>query len=119
MGGEIKSIPGTTEFPNQLEIQESDHRIEVLDFECKSVVFITEMGRTTYFFNENITVDPKYFDEHRFGNWFQYLTQSNGAIPLKFITEMNGFTQIAEAEKIESLKVDDQKFDIQNYIKKQ
>ncbi|MBK8501328.1 MAG: hypothetical protein IPL46_03475 [Saprospiraceae bacterium] len=119
MGGEIKSIPGDTEFPKQLEIQKSDNRIKVMQHECNSIVFITEMGTTTYYFNENISIDANHYDKHRFGNWSTYLREANGAIPLKFMTAMNGFTQIAEAIEIETENVDDQKFDILNYIRKE
>ena len=117
MGGQVKSIPGNTEFPQQLEIQESDSRINILDYECRSLILITEQGKTTYYFNSQFSVDPKKFGDHRFGNWAQYLVRSQGAIPLKFITEMSGFTQISEAEMIDEQEVDYQKFDIMKYIK--
>lgn len=62
----------------------------------------TSSGEINYYADE-ITIDASNFSSHYFMQWNEILKQTNGGIPLKTITQHQGYTEIKTAIKIEKL----------------
>jgi len=58
----------------------------VLGYPCDELILTCKSGVQKYYFNSKLSVDTKLFANHKFGNWFDYLSKSN-ALPLKSVME--------------------------------
>ena len=56
-------------------------------------------------------MDTKLYLNHKFGNWYDYLSKSN-ALPLKSIIETAQFTIESTATEIRPMKVDYKEFEL-------
>lgn len=116
MDGKVSSVNANIEFPPSPKIESNKEKVNVLNYRCKSRIFITELTKTTYFYSKKIAIDPKNFENHRFGNWSKYLSVSKGALPLRIVSAYEDYIQILEAVKVEEKEVPDEKFDISTYL---
>lgn len=116
-GSKIRSFPGSTEYPKEFKYNFSKETLTVVGYQCNSVVVSTESGQTTYFYNNSISVNINNFENHRFGNWNNYLKATNGALPLKYIVKQKDFTLIATAVQVEQRNLDDSEFNIDKILK--
>ena len=73
------------------------------------ILFKGRLTNTTYFYSDEIFIDPSYFKGHNYGNWYQYLEETN-ALPLKIITKNNFLHMEITAIKIIFTEVDDSEF---------
>ena len=71
---------------------------------CKS-------GVQKYYFNSKIAVDPKLFENHKYGNWYDYLSKSN-SLPLKLVVNNNQFTLESIAVEVKEMKLDKTIFEL-------
>jgi hypothetical protein len=83
--------------------------IDILGYKCDELILICKSGVQKYYFNSKLKIDPKLFENHKFGNWYKYVSQSQ-AVPLKMILDNAQFSVIIAATAIESQKIDDQLF---------
>jgi len=116
--GVIQSVSGGLKYPPAPEILESTEEVTILGYKCESKIFDSAGMKTIYYFSDQITVNPEVFSRHRFGNWAEYLKNSDGGLPLKIVIEQEEFTQILEAVKIENRIIDKAKFDVSSYMDK-
>jgi len=114
--GDIKMISADLAYPPAPKIEASNEKSNVLDYECNAIIFLSDTQKTTYYFSKDISVNPKKFEAHRFGNWATYLNQANGGLALKIVTEHATYTQIMEAVKIEKKVMAQKEFDIKSYV---
>ena len=68
-------------------------------------------GVQKYYYNANLSVDPKLFVNHKYGNWYDYLSNSN-ALPLKSVIETPQFTMESVATEVNPMKLDLHTFEI-------
>ena len=73
-------------------------------------------GVQKYYFNSKLSVDTKLFANHKFGNWFDYLSKSN-ALPLKSVIETAQFTIESIATEIKPMPLETKAFDLPTGIK--
>lgn len=83
----------------------------LLGLKCKSVVANSRLGRTTYYYNEEIGIDPSGFLGHNLDGWYHYCTLTR-SLPLLVKYEFKGYTQIQRAIALHPRKVDDSEFEI-------
>jgi len=83
--------------------------IDVLGYKCDELILTCRSGIQKYYFNSKLKIDPKLFENHKFGNWYQYLSQSQ-AVPLKMILDNAQFSVVIVATAIQPQKIDDQLF---------
>ena len=88
---------------------------EILGFKCDEIILTCKSGVQRYYFNSKIAVDAKLFTNHKFGNWYQYLSLSN-ALPLKMVIETAQFTMTSEATEVTPSKLDDKQFQLPSGI---
>ncbi len=89
---------------------------EILGYKCDEVILTCKSGVQKYYFNSKLAVDPKLFTNHKFGNWFDYLSKSN-ALPLKSIVETAQFTMESVATEVKQMKLDASTFELPAGIK--
>src|SRR5258706_9012737 len=56
--------------------------IEVLGYKCDELILNCKSGIQKYYFNSKLSVETKLYTNHKYGNWFDYLSRAN-ALPLK------------------------------------
>jgi hypothetical protein len=76
---------------------------------CKS-------GVQKYYFNSKLSVDTKLFSNHKFGNWFDYLSKSK-SLPLKSVVETAEFTLESVATEVNRMQLDSKNFELPSGIK--
>ena len=83
--------------------------VDILGYKCDELIFTCKSGVQKYYFNSKLQIDPKLFENHKFGNWHHYLLQSK-AVPLKMMIDNAQFSVVSMATNIQPEKIDDQFF---------
>jgi hypothetical protein len=99
-----------------LKIEVNKNVTEVLGYKCDEVILTCKSGVQKYYFNSKLSVDTKLFSNHKFGNWFDYLSKSN-SLPLKSAIETAQFTMESVATEIKQMKHDTKTFELPTGIK--
>ncbi|TKB96817.1 hypothetical protein [Pedobacter cryophilus] len=107
---------GSLQGDEVLKVELNKNVTEVLGYKCDEVILTCISGVQKYYFNSKLAVDAKLFANHKFGNWFDYLSKSN-SLPLKSIIDNAQFTLESVATEIKSLKLDDKEFELPAGIK--
>ena len=89
---------------------------EVLGYKCDEVILTCKSGVQKYYFNSKLSVDAKLFANHKFGNWYEYLSKSN-SLPLKSVIETAQFTLESVATEVKPMKLDTKTFELPAGIK--
>jgi hypothetical protein len=84
---------------------------EILGYKCDELILACKSGTQKYYFNPKLSVDPKLFVNHRFGNWYDFLSKSN-SLPLKSIIDNSQFTLESVATEIKEMKLDKAFFEL-------
>ena len=48
--------------------------VDILGYKCDELILTCKSGVQKYYFNSKLKIDPKLFENHKFGNWYQYLS---------------------------------------------
>jgi hypothetical protein len=83
--------------------------IEILGYKCDELVLTCKSGIQKYYFNARFAVDPKLFVNHKFGNWYDFVSKSN-ALPLKSVIDNAQFSLESTATAINEIKLDNSFF---------
>jgi hypothetical protein len=84
---------------------------EILGYKCDEIILTCKSGIQKYYYNSKLAVDTKLFVNHKFGNWYDYLSKSN-ALPLKMILENTQFKTISIATEIKPMKLEINTFEL-------
>ena len=74
-----------------INAQINKNTTDILGYKCDELVLTCKTGVQKYYFNSKLHVDPKLFEKHAFGNWYEFLKRTN-ALPLKMVSETEQFT---------------------------
>ncbi len=99
-----------------LKVEVNKEVSEILGYKCDEVILTCKSGVQKYYFNSKLSVDTKLFVNHKFGNWFDYLSKSN-SLPLKSVMETIQFTMESVATDVKSMKLDIKIFELPVAIK--
>lgn len=99
-----------------LNIEINRNVTEILGYKCDEIILTCKSGIQKYYFNSQISVDSKLFSNHKFGNWFDYLSKSN-SLPLKSIINTAQFIMESTATEVKSMKLDSKIFELPVGIK--
>lgn len=99
-----------------LKVEVNKNATEVLGYKCDEVILTCKNGVQKYYFNSKLGVDTKLFANHKFGNWFDYLSKSN-SLPLKSIIETAQFTLESTATEVKPMKLDAKTFELPAGVK--
>jgi hypothetical protein len=83
----------------------------VLGNKCDELVLTCNNGTQKYYFNSKFSIDPSMFSQHKYGNYYNYLSKAK-AVPLKIIMETPQFILESTAVEIVPEKLNNKEFDI-------
>jgi len=83
--------------------------VEVNGYKCDELVLTCKSGIQKYYFSSRVSVDPLLFVNHKYGNWYDYLSKAS-ALPLKYTFEMPQFIVEATASQLVTTPVEDNIF---------
>lgn len=89
---------------------------DILGYKCDELILHCKNGIQKYYFNSKIGVDAKLYKNHKFGNWYDFVSRSN-ALPLKTVMEMDQFTFTSIATKITPMKIEARQLELPIGIK--
>lgn len=92
---------------------------EVMNLKCNMIKIVTDTDETTYWYNSSIRVPMENFTGHLFGHWALYLKNTNGALPLKYLTKSSSYHMESTAISIQEMPLTDSDFDIQLMLSKE
>ena len=84
---------------------------EILGHKCDELILTCKSGVQKYYFNSTFSVDTKLYSNHKYGNWYDYLSKAN-ALPLKTIVENAQFRMESVATEIKPMQLDDKLFSL-------
>jgi hypothetical protein len=99
-----------------LKVDVNKNVSEILGYKCDEVILTCKSGVQKYYFNKKLSVDTKLFTNHKFGNWYDYISRSN-SLPLKSIIETTHFTLESVAKEVKPMKLDAKTFELPAGIK--
>ena len=79
--------------------------IEILGYTCDELVLTCKTGVQKYYYSSKFPVDPKLFQKHAFGNWYEFVKVAK-AMPLKMIVDNPQFVLESTATAVEPLKME-------------
>ncbi|ATL49346.1 hypothetical protein COR50_20395 [Chitinophaga caeni] len=92
-------------------IGEDADTINVLGKRCHKVIIESNNGKVTYYFNNDIQIDPSYFRDYKL-NSFDIFTQMTHSLPLKIVLETSEYTKESTAIEMTPLSLQDEFFEI-------
>ena len=68
-------------------IRSKDTKV-ILGYECEKIILKSKLAETTYYYSKSLKIPAKNFENHHYGNWYEYLKETN-SLPLKIIIKNN------------------------------
>jgi hypothetical protein len=94
-----------------LKVELNKNVIDVLGYTCDELVLTCRSGIQKYYFNSKLAIDSKLFINHKYENWFFYLSKAN-AVPLKYIINTDQFIWESIATEVKPMKLENQLFEL-------
>jgi hypothetical protein len=107
---------GSIQGDEVLKVEVNKKVTEILGYKCDEVILTCKSGIQKYYFNSKLSVNAKLFANHKFGNWFDYLSKSN-ALPLKSIIDTAQFTMESIATEVKPTKLNPKMFELPAGVK--
>ena len=83
----------------------------ILGYSCDELTLTCKSGVQKYYYSSKLPVDAKLFENHKYGNWYEFLKNSN-AMMLKCMLETPQFVIESTAQEIKPMKLDDRLFSL-------
>jgi hypothetical protein len=83
--------------------------IEILGNMCDELIFTCKKSRQKYYFSSKFSANSQLFVNHKFGNWYDFVSKSN-AVPLKMIIDNEEFSMESTATSITEMKLENSFF---------
>lgn len=96
---------GATNSDTVLKSELNKDVIEILGYKCTELILTCKSGVQKYYFNSKLTVNPKQFVIHKYGNWYEYLSRTS-CLPLKSVIENPQFTLESVAIEVKPMKLE-------------
>lgn len=88
-----------------LKAEINKNATEILGYKCDELILTCKSGIQKYYYNTKFAVDPTVFINHKFGNWYDFVSRSN-ALPLKMIIENIQFVMTSVAVDVKNIKIE-------------
>ncbi|RYZ18558.1 MAG: hypothetical protein EOP49_49470 [Sphingobacteriales bacterium] len=79
--------------------------VKILGYDCDELTLTCRTGVQKYYFSARLGVDPALFVNHKFGNWYDFVSRSK-ALPLKYIIRNPQFVLEATATEVKPMKLE-------------
>jgi hypothetical protein len=100
---------GAANADSVISVELHSNVVEILGYMCEELVLNCKSGVQKYYFSTKLPIDSKLYLNHKYGNWYSYLSKSN-AVPLEMIIETAQLTLISIATEIKRMKLDQAMF---------
>jgi len=107
---------GLTNPDSIISVELNKNVIEILGYKCDELILTCKSGIQKYYFNSTLKVDVSLFENHKFGNWYDFLKESN-SLPLKMLIDNAQFTMENIATEVKEMKLNDKDFQLPKNIK--
>lgn len=87
----------------------SKNKETILGYVCDEMIFETKKRTQKYYYNHQLSVNPKLFSNHKYFNWYDYVLRAK-ALPLKSIIETDDFILTSIAIEVQRIKLEDNLF---------
>lgn len=94
-----------------ISIKLNKNVIKILGYECDELILTCKSGIQKYYFNSILKIDVSLFENHKFGNWYDFLKESN-SLPLKMIIDNAQFTMVNIATEVKEMKLNEKDFQL-------
>ena len=94
-----------------LKAELTKNALEILGHKCDELVLTCKSGVQKYYFTSKFKLDPKLFENHKFGNFYDYVVKAK-AVPLKITIDNVQFTMESVATSVDTQKIDDTLFEL-------
>lgn len=81
--------------------------IEIVGYKCDELILTCKTGVQKYYYNSAIGIDPKLYEKHKFGNWYDVLSRTF-SLPLKITMDNAQFYLEGIAANITKETIDPQ-----------
>jgi hypothetical protein len=85
--------------------------MDILGHTCDELILTCKSGVQKYYFSSKFKIDPKLFENFKFGNWYDYVSRAK-ATPLKIMIDNAQFTLESVATAIQEQNVDAKLFSL-------
>ena len=79
--------------------------IKILGYTCDELILNCKSGTQKYYFNATLGIDPAKYVKHKYGNWYDYVSNSK-SVPLKMEMDNAQFVMTSVAVEIKPSKLD-------------
>jgi hypothetical protein len=90
--------------------------IDILGYKCDELILNCKSGTQKFYFNSKLSIDPKLYVNHKYGNWYYIISKSN-ALPLKMEIDNAQFTWTSTAVEVKPGKLEAGIFQLPDGIK--
>lgn len=77
----------------------------IAGYQCDELVLTCKTGIQKYYYSSKLGVNPELFVNHKFGNWYDFLSRSK-SLPLKMVVDNGQFTLESTATVVQAMKLD-------------
>lgn len=108
---DVKSNPDSV-----IQVELNKNVTEILGYKCDELILTCASGTQKYYFNSSLKVNATLFENHKLGNWYTFLKESN-ALPLKLIVTNAQFTMVSIATEVIADKFEETDFQLPEGMK--
>ena len=83
----------------------------ILGYQCDELILTCTSGVQKYYFAGKLNVDAKLFENHKLGNWSEFMSRAK-ALPLKMIIDSPQMNLESVATSVTPMKLDDKDFQL-------
>jgi len=94
-----------------IKVEVNKNVTEVLGRKCDELILTCKSGVQKYYFSTDLKVNPKLFENHKFGNWNEIMAKTN-SLPLRIVMETQQFGLECNAVEILPMKLDSKLFEL-------
>lgn len=102
---------GATSNDEVIKAEVNKNVMEVLGRRCDELILTCKSGVQKYYYSTDLKVDPKRFENHKFGNWNEIMARTN-SLPLRIVMETQQFGLVCNAVEIQPMKLDSKLFEL-------
>lgn len=94
-----------------LKAEINKNAVKILGHMCDELVLTCKTGVQKYYYSSVAKVNPKLFENHKFGNWNEVISRSN-SLPLKMSIDNPQFSIECIAMEINPMNLEDKLFEL-------
>jgi hypothetical protein len=94
-----------------LEAKLIDEETEILGYRCTGLILKCKSGTQKYYFSTKLPVDATLYVNHKFGNWYDFISRSK-SLPLKAIIENEQLILENVATEVNRMELDNKVFEL-------